>query len=198
MVAAGDAEAARLLTAHKPKLADLISWLKEYRDLAVADHIYRLAVANSTRTIRRHHKTIKVAVVTNIPAPVSVGRRSGGYEVQELPEPTLSSEAARAIFAPVLADIKAGTPGCRNAAACRLFRPPIPRRPRMSPSCRIALPLPIWPKAWINRPSSLPHPLPTPRPVRSWNGMRDLPPIAWGGGAMPARIWKSWQGYWQA
>lgn len=106
----GYAGAARLQNIKKPKIGDLIAWLERYRDLSIADRIYRLAVANSTKTVRRHHKLIKVAVVTNIPAPVSAGRRSGGYEDQELPEPSPSSEAARAILAPVLADIKAGTP----------------------------------------------------------------------------------------
>jgi soluble lytic murein transglycosylase-like protein len=111
------AEAARLQTVRHPKLADLIAWLGHNRDLAIADRIYRVAVANSTKTVRRNRKRIKVAIVTNIPAPISVGRRSGGYEDLELPEPTPSSEAARAILAPVLADIKAGTP---DAARARL------------------------------------------------------------------------------
>ena len=62
----------------------------------MADRIYRLAVAHSTKKVRRHHKTITVAVVTNIPAPSGVGRRTGGYEDAELPEPTPSSDAARA------------------------------------------------------------------------------------------------------
>jgi soluble lytic murein transglycosylase-like protein len=106
----GYAEAARLLSVKKPKLADLLSWLKEHRDLAVADRVYRLAVSASTKTVRRKHKLIKVAVVTNIPAPLGVGRRTGGYEDLELPEPIPSSEAGRAILAPVLAAIKAGTP----------------------------------------------------------------------------------------
>ena len=106
----GYAAAARIQAGRKPKLADLIAWLKQYRDLTVADSIYRLAVANSTKTVRRHGKRTKVAVVTNIPAPVSVGRRSGGYEDLELPEPTPGSEPGRAILAPILADIKAGKP----------------------------------------------------------------------------------------
>ncbi len=104
------AQAARLMAAKKPKIAELVAWLKDNRELAVADRIYRLAVANSTKTVRHKHKLIRVAVVTNIPAPLGVGRRTGGYEDQEMPEPTPSSDAARAILAPILADIKAGTP----------------------------------------------------------------------------------------
>ena len=113
----GYAAAARLQNVKKPKIAELIAWLQHYRDLAIADRIYRLAVANSTKTVRRHRKLIKVAVVTNIPAPLSVGSRSGGYEDRELPEPTPSSEAARAILPAILSDIKAGTP---DSALARL------------------------------------------------------------------------------
>jgi soluble lytic murein transglycosylase-like protein len=88
----------------------LIDWLKTYRDLPVADRIYRLAVAHSTKTVRRHHKKIKIAVVTNIPAPSGVGSRTGGYEDVELPEPSPSGDAARGVMAGILAAIKAGQP----------------------------------------------------------------------------------------
>ena len=40
-----------------------MDWLAQYRDLAVAERIYRLAVAHSTKKVRHHHKTILVAVV---------------------------------------------------------------------------------------------------------------------------------------
>ena len=56
----------------------LVEWLTQYRDLPVAERIYRLAVAHSTRKVRKHRKTIIVAVVTNIPVPTGVGRRTGG------------------------------------------------------------------------------------------------------------------------
>jgi soluble lytic murein transglycosylase len=89
---------------------ELVDWLTQYRDLAVAEKIYRLAVQHSTKKVRHHHKTILVAVVTNIPAPSGVGRRTGGYEDQELPEPAPSSDAARGVMPGVLAAIKAGQP----------------------------------------------------------------------------------------
>ena len=131
-----------------------MEWLAQYRDLAVADRIYRLAVAHSTKKVRRHHKTITVAVVTNIPAPIGVGRRTGGYEDQELPEPSPSSDAARAVMPGILADIKAGQPDQALAAdavrAGQLHRQPTSR------SCRIASPPPIWPKAWTPTPTSWP------------------------------------------
>ena len=106
----GYAEAARLLSSKHVQIGDLIDWLGQHRDLSVADSVYRLAVAHSTKKVRRHHKTTIVAVVTNIPAPLTVGRRTGGYEDVELPEPMPSSDAARTIMPAVLADIKAGTP----------------------------------------------------------------------------------------
>jgi soluble lytic murein transglycosylase-like protein len=88
----------------------LVDWLAQYRDLAVAEKIYRLAVQHSTKKVRHHHKTILVAVVTNIPAPSGVGKRTGGYEDLELPEPMPSSEAARGVMPGILAAIKAGQP----------------------------------------------------------------------------------------
>jgi soluble lytic murein transglycosylase len=106
----GYVEATALLEAKRPTREVLVAWLSQYRDLSVADRIYRLAVARSTTRVRRNHKTISVAVVTTIPAPVSVGRRTGGYEDAEVPEPSPSSEAARALLQKILADIKAGNP----------------------------------------------------------------------------------------
>jgi soluble lytic murein transglycosylase len=108
----GYAEALHFLSASPSSLTvePLIEWLTQYRDLPIADHIYRLAVAHSTKKIRRHHKTIIVAVVTNIPAPRGVGSRTGGYEDLELPEPTPASDAARDVMPGILAAIKAGQP----------------------------------------------------------------------------------------
>jgi soluble lytic murein transglycosylase len=94
---------------------DMADWLATNRDLAVADRIYRLAVAHSTKTIRRHHKKVIVAVVTNIPAPTGVGARTGGYEDAELQEPSPDGSAARSQLPAILAAIKAGQPD--NAAA---------------------------------------------------------------------------------
>ncbi len=108
----GYAEAQHYLSASAKNVSTeaLVSWLQQYRDLPVAERIYRLAVAHNTKTIRRHHKKILVAVVTNIPAPSGVGRRTGGYEDQELPEPSPSSDTARGVMPGILAAIKAGQP----------------------------------------------------------------------------------------
>jgi len=108
----GYADAIRFTSAPPKRLTvkSLIAWLEQNRELAVADHIYRLAVARSTKKIRRHRKTITVAVVTNIPAPVGVGKRTGGYEDLELPEPWPSDPAARGVMSPILAAIKDGQP----------------------------------------------------------------------------------------
>jgi soluble lytic murein transglycosylase-like protein len=108
----GYVEAEHFLSA-KPKsvtVKPLLEWLAKYRDLAIADRIYRLAVAHSTKRIRHHHKFITVAVVTNIPAPSGVGSRGGGYEDLELREPVPSSDAARTVMPAILAAIKDGQP----------------------------------------------------------------------------------------
>jgi soluble lytic murein transglycosylase len=109
---AGYVEAQHFVSASPKSLTaqELVDWLTQYRDLAVADRIYRLAVAHSTRKERHHHKTILVAVVTNIPVPSGVGRRTGGYEDLELPEPMPASDAAKGVMPGILAAIKAGQP----------------------------------------------------------------------------------------
>ena len=65
----GYAEAQYFLSAapRKVTVKPMVAWLEQYRELAVADRIYRMAVARSTKTVRRHHKTITVAVVTDWP-----------------------------------------------------------------------------------------------------------------------------------
>jgi soluble lytic murein transglycosylase-like protein len=113
----GYVEAAAILAQKHSRRDTLVAWLEQYRELSVADRIYRLAVLRASKKVRRNHKLITVAVVTNIPAPISVGSRSGGYEDAELPEPSPASEAARVLMPPILADIKAGNP---DAALGRL------------------------------------------------------------------------------
>jgi soluble lytic murein transglycosylase-like protein len=110
---AGYAEAQYFLSAAPSKVTakPMVEWLEQYRDLAVADRIYRMAVARSTKTVRRHHKKVTVAVVTHIPAPSgAVGTRTGGYEDAELQEPTPNSAPARQVMPAILAAIKAGQP----------------------------------------------------------------------------------------
>src|SRR3982750_2926584 len=47
----GYVEAERFLSPHSKRasVAELIDWLKDYRELAIADRIYRLAVKRSTK-----------------------------------------------------------------------------------------------------------------------------------------------------
>jgi len=80
----------------RAQIGELVDWLQSYRELAVAERIYRLAVKRSTKKVRRHHRTILMAVVTNIPAPAGMPRlRGGGYEDVNLPDPPISSPQAR-------------------------------------------------------------------------------------------------------
>jgi soluble lytic murein transglycosylase-like protein len=103
--------------AKRVPVADLVAWLEEYRELPVADRIYRLAVKRSTKKVRRHHHTILVAVVTNIPAPGPAARhRGGGYEDVDLPDAPLQSEAARTQLASIEQAIRADQPDQANAA----------------------------------------------------------------------------------
>jgi soluble lytic murein transglycosylase len=106
----GYAAAAHLLGAGHAAIGEIKDWLSRHRDLAIADRIYRLAVRHATKTVRRNHKLIRVAVVTDIPAPIEVASRTGGYEDEEPPQPVPSGTAGRAVFHRILTDIKAGKP----------------------------------------------------------------------------------------
>ena len=103
--------------ARRVPVKELVAWLDEYHDLPVADRVYRLAVKRSTRRVRRHHHTILVAVVTNIPAPgPAIRHRGGGYEDSDLPDPPLVSPAARAALPSVEQFVRADQPDQANAA----------------------------------------------------------------------------------
>ena len=89
----------------------LVDWLENYRELAVADRIYRLAVKRSTKKKRHHHRIVLYAVVTNIPAPLGIShQRGGGYEDVNIPDPPISSDAARAAQGAITAAIKSDAP----------------------------------------------------------------------------------------
>jgi soluble lytic murein transglycosylase-like protein len=94
----------------RTSIDDLVAWLQEYKELSIADRIYALAVARSTRKVKHHHKVELVAVVTNIPAPPSFRYRGGGYEDASVPDPPLQSDAARAVQGQVEAAIKNDQP----------------------------------------------------------------------------------------
>ena len=106
----GYVEAGRLLATKRAERDELVAWLTDYRDLAVADKIYRAAVSQSAKRVKRGKKIIRVAVVTSIPVPSGVGMRSGGYEDAELPPPAPQSDVARTVWPQIQADIKAGQP----------------------------------------------------------------------------------------
>lgn len=92
-------------------IEQLVSWLREYRDLPIADRIYKLAVQRATVTVKRRHKVVAVKLTTSIPTPVGAPRaRGGGYEDPDLPDQSLSTEAARSAASQITAAIRAGQP----------------------------------------------------------------------------------------
>ena len=115
----GYVRAEHLLSPYSKKVpvSELVSWLETYRELPIAERVYRLAVKRSTKKVKRkHHKTILMAVVTNIPAPAGLPRmRGGGYEDVNIPDPPISSPAARAALDQINADIKADQPDAAYA-----------------------------------------------------------------------------------
>src|SRR5215472_6610600 len=103
--------------ARRVPVKELVAWLEEYHDLPIAESVYRLAVKRSTKRVRRHHHTILVAVVTNIPVPgPAIRHRGGGYEDENLPDPPLVSQAARSALPSVEQFIRSDQPDQANAS----------------------------------------------------------------------------------
>lgn len=92
--------AERYLSPHSGHVSvhKLVDWLKSYRDLPIADRIYQLAVSRSTRRVRRHHRIITMAVVTDIPVPGSAHPRGGGYEDLQPSQTSYASNAAKSAW----------------------------------------------------------------------------------------------------
>jgi soluble lytic murein transglycosylase-like protein len=115
----GYAQAEHYLSAYSGQASvdELVSWLNQYRDLPIADRIYKLAVERATVTVTRHRKVVAVKLTTTVPTPAAAPRqRGGGYEDPDLPDQSLSSEAARSAAAQITAAIRTGQPQQGDAA----------------------------------------------------------------------------------
>lgn len=96
---------------------ELVGWLDQNKDLAIADRIYDLAVKRATKVIKRHHRVVAVRVTATVPTPAPVPHlRSGGYEdFADTPEEPISSDAGRTALAQITTDIKADQPAQADA-----------------------------------------------------------------------------------
>jgi soluble lytic murein transglycosylase len=107
----GYVEAEHLLSlpAKRVHLADLMDWLAEYDDLAIAERIRALAEKRN----RKHRIEIATLPVTH--------RRGGGYEDLDLPDPPMASDAGRAAQAQIESAIHAGQPAQAEAVLDQLI-----------------------------------------------------------------------------
>jgi len=114
----GYAQAEHYLSPYSSKtpVADLVAWMDEYKDLAIADRIYEMAVKRASVPIKRHHRIIGMKVIASVPTPAGEPRRvGGGYEEGDLPDPPISSDIARIAMVQILADVKASQPAAADA-----------------------------------------------------------------------------------
>jgi soluble lytic murein transglycosylase-like protein len=125
----GYAQAEHYLSPHSDKasVTDLVDWMNQYNDLAVADRIYALGVKRASVPIRRHHKIIGVRVTATIPTPAPPPRRVGGGYEENLPgDPPLSSDIARSTFQQMLVAVKADQPAQAEALANSAIQQGVP------------------------------------------------------------------------
>ncbi len=109
----GYAQAEHYLSPHSKKatVTELVDWLNEYKELPVAERIYDLAIERAKVPIKKHHHLIGYKLTALVPTPAGAPRsRGGGYEDGNIPDPPLSSDAARAAQAQIEADVKASQP----------------------------------------------------------------------------------------
>jgi soluble lytic murein transglycosylase-like protein len=109
----GYAQAEHYLSAYSSRtpVSELVEWLNANRDLPVADRIYALAIKRASVPIKKHHRVVGMRVTVEVPTPAGAPRRvGGGYEEGDIPDPPISSEAARSAMAQILADVKASQP----------------------------------------------------------------------------------------
>jgi peptidoglycan lytic transglycosylase len=114
----GYAQAEHYLSPHSSRtpISELVAWMREYNDLAIADRIYALAVKRASVPIRRHHHIIGMRVTASIPTPAPPPRKVGGGYEESLPgDPPLSSDTARAAFSQMLACVKNDQPAQAEA-----------------------------------------------------------------------------------
>jgi len=92
-------------------LSDLVDWLHNYPDLAIADRVYRLAVSRASMRVHKKHHQVAIVMTASVPVPSSVPRkRVGSYEEFDTPDPPLSSPAGLSARGTIEAYIKADQP----------------------------------------------------------------------------------------
>jgi len=97
---------------------ELVSWLDQYKDLAIADRVYDLAIKRATKVIKRHHRVVAVRLTATVPTPSAPPRlhSNSSYEdFSDSPDQPISSEAGRAVLSQLMADIKADQPAQADA-----------------------------------------------------------------------------------
>jgi peptidoglycan lytic transglycosylase len=88
----------------------LVSWLKDYAQLPIAERIHKLATKRATKKIRKRHHRVVIVMTASIPGLRGSLYRGGGYEDGDLPDPPIVSDAARAVMEQIDSDIHSDAP----------------------------------------------------------------------------------------
>ncbi len=108
----GYVQAEHLLSKHSghTPVSEMVSWLRTYGDLPIAERVHKLAVKRATKKIRkRHHKFVTV-MTASIPGMPAAHHRGGGYEDVDTPDLPIVSDAAHSVLEQINADIHADEP----------------------------------------------------------------------------------------
>ena len=119
----GYVQAEHLLSHHSghTPLSEMVTWIRTYGDLPIAERVHKLAVKRATKKIRKRHHKFTIVMTAVIPGLPAAHHRGGGYEDTDTPDLPIVSDAARAVLEQINSSIHADEPDQANATLQQLI-----------------------------------------------------------------------------
>ncbi len=113
----GYVQAEHLLSHHSghTPLSEMVTWIRTYGDLPIAERVHKLAVKRATKKIRKRHHKFTIVMTAVIPGLPAAHHRGGGYEDTDTPDLPIVSDAARSVLEQINASIHADEPDQADA-----------------------------------------------------------------------------------
>jgi len=108
----GYVQAEHLLSPHSGRtpISEMVTWLRTYGDLPIAERVKKLATKRATKKIRKRHHRFVTVMTASIPGLPAARHRGGGYEEMDSSDPPVASDAARTVQEQINAFIHADQP----------------------------------------------------------------------------------------